>query len=195
MNFFNGGNMSKTQVHQEVIQANEDYAQSFSKGELPIFPGRKFAILTCMDARLDPAKFAGLEEGDAHIIRNAGGRASDDAIRSLIISHKLLGTNEWFLIQHTDCGMELFTDEIMGQLLEGSLKTAVFDGNQWSNQEGSSSEHSTEGHYLKWLTFKGLENNIVRDVNRIKNHPLVSSDIKVYGYIYDVRSGNLIAVA
>src|SRR5206468_4365019 len=104
---------------------NHQYAQPFGdKANLPMPPGRRFAILTCMDARLDPAKFAGLAEGDAHVIRNAGGRASDDAIRSLVISYKLLGTREWFVIHHTDCGMEFFTDELMGELLGQSLETA-----------------------------------------------------------------------
>jgi len=100
----------------EILDANQRYAEQFGdKGKLPMPPGRRFAILTCMDARLDPAKFAGLAEGDAHVVRNAGGRASDDAIRSLVISHKLLGTREWFVIHHTDCGMELFTNDIMAE--------------------------------------------------------------------------------
>src|ERR1700692_4002325 len=93
------------------------------------------AILTCMGARLDPAKYAGLSEGDAHVIRNAGGRATDDAIRSLVISHKLLGTLEWFVVHHTDCGMELFSDEVISDLLDDSLATASFDGKQWSNPQ------------------------------------------------------------
>src|SRR5882757_14736 len=110
-------------IKQEVLSANSKYAESFGdKANLPMPPGRQFAILTCMDARLDPAKFAGLAEGDAHVIRNAGGRASDDAIRSLVISYKLLGTREWFVIHHTECGMQLFTGEIIGDLLEKSLK-------------------------------------------------------------------------
>jgi hypothetical protein len=91
-----------------------------------------------MDARLDPAKYAGLSEGDAHVIRNAGGRASDDAIRSLVISHKLLGTREWFVIHHTNCGMELFTDDVMGDLLDDNLETANFDGKAWSNPKARS---------------------------------------------------------
>jgi hypothetical protein len=108
-----------TKVHDEVLAANATYAKTFGdKAKLAMPPARRFAILTCMDARLDPAKFAGLAEGDAHVIRNAGGRASDDAIRSLVISHKLLGTNEWFVIHHTDCGMETFTDEVMRSLLD-----------------------------------------------------------------------------
>jgi carbonic anhydrase len=121
-----------TRVLNEVLAANETYAGDFGdKGKLPLPPGRRFAILTCMDARLDPAKFAGLKEGDAHVIRNAGGRASDDAIRSLVISHKLLGTEEWFVVHHTDCGMELFTDEVMRSLLKQSLDTAKIDADGW----------------------------------------------------------------
>ena len=108
-------------VLQEVLAANEAYAASFGdKGKLAMPPARRFAILTCMDARLDPAKYAGLAEGDAHVIRNAGGRATDDAIRSFVISTKLLGTREWFVIHHTNCGMETFTDQVMGDLLAKS---------------------------------------------------------------------------
>ena len=100
-----------SQVLNEVLKANQEYATNFGeKGKLALPPARRFAILTCMDARLDPAKYAGLAEGDAHVIRNAGGRASDDAIRSLVISYKLLGTREFFVIHHTDCGMQFFTN-------------------------------------------------------------------------------------
>ena len=117
------GLMSK--VLDEVLKANQSYAATFGgKGKLVSPPARQFAILTCMDARLDPAKFAGLAEGDAHVIRNAGGRASDDAIRSLVISYKLLGTKEWFVVHHTDCGMLRFTNEVMRDLLSQSLETA-----------------------------------------------------------------------
>jgi len=105
-------------VLDDVLAANDAYAASFGdKSQLALPPARGFAILTCMDARLDPAKYAGLSEGDAHVIRNAGGRASDDAIRSLVISYKLLGTAEWFVIHHTNCGMEFFTDEVIRDLL------------------------------------------------------------------------------
>src|SRR6188508_3821731 len=108
--------MSK--IKEEVLAANQRYAAAFGdKGALALPPARGFAILTCMDARIDPARLAGLREGDAHVIRNAGGRASDDAIRSLVISYKLLGTREWFVIHHTDCGMETFTDDVMRRLL------------------------------------------------------------------------------
>src|ERR1700761_512366 len=116
--------MSK--ILSEVLEADARYSAGFGdKGALTIPPARKFAILTCMDARLDPAKFAGLSEGDAHVIRNAGGRASDDAIRSLVISYKLLGTQEFFVIHHTNCGMEFFTNEVMRGLLNSSLETAA----------------------------------------------------------------------
>jgi len=92
-------------IHNEITSANERYAGGFAKGDLPMPPARRFAVVTCMDARLDPAKFLGLEEGDAHVIRNAGGLVTDDALRSLVISHHLLGTQEVFVIAHTDCGM------------------------------------------------------------------------------------------
>src|SRR5258707_14101075 len=107
----------------EVLRANDAYAESFgAKADLALPPARHAAILTCMDARLDPAGYAGLKEGDAHVIRNAGGRASDDAIRSLVISYKLLGTPEWSVIHHTDCGMEFFPDQVVRGLLASSLE-------------------------------------------------------------------------
>src|SRR5512134_1591179 len=118
-----------SQIVKEVMAANEAYARDFGdRSKLAMPPARRFAILTCMDARLQPSRFAGLAEGDAHVIRNAGGRASDDAIRSLVISYKLLGTREWFVIHHTNCGMEYFTDQIMRDLLASSLATASYDG-------------------------------------------------------------------
>lgn len=124
-----------------------------------------------MDARLDSAQYAGLAKGDAHVIRNAGGRASD-AIRSLLISHKLLGTKEWFVIHHTDCGMALFTDQIIRDLLSKSLKTATADENGRRNveEEGGSDEAS----FIPFLTFTNLEESVTEDVKRIKAHPLVT---------------------
>lgn len=181
-----------SQIRDEIIAANQSYAGHFDKGDLPMPPGRHFAILTCMDARLDPAKYAGLSEGDAHVIRNAGGRASDDAIRSLVISYKLLGTKEWFVIHHTDCGMETFTNEIMCDLLSNSLKTASVDASGWHDCcEGPG---CTDGKYINWLTIKDQEQSVLEDVMRIRNHSLVPSDIPIYGYIYDVKTGRLIEV-
>ena len=183
-----------SQIVQEVTEANKKYASEFGeKGSLPLPPGRGFAILTCMDARLDPAKYAGLSEGDAHVIRNAGGRASDDAIRSLVISHKLLGTNEWFVIHHTDCGMELFSSDIMGALLETSLKTAEVSAEGWKNK--SNEGGSVDGKYINWLTFKENEKSVLEDVGRIRNHSLVPGYIPIYGYIYDCKTGLLVEVA
>jgi carbonic anhydrase len=176
-----------------VKKANAGYAAGFDKGDLPLPPARRFAILTCMDARLDPAKYAGLSEGDAHVIRNAGGRASDDAIRSLVISHKLLGTREWFVIHHTDCGMLLFTDEVMGELLDDSLATASFDGKAWSNP--SHGGGSPAGRYVRWLTISEQDKAVVSDVRRIRGHPLVPANIPIYGFVYDVKTGTLIEVA
>lgn len=179
-----------SQIVSEVTAANDAYAASFGKkSELALPPARRFAILTCMDARLDPAKYAGLSEGDAHVIRNAGGRASDDAIRSLIISHKLLGTLEWFVIHHTNCGMELFSDEIMADLLDDSLATASFDGKNWSNPQHGGG--CSGGHFIKWHTIKSQEESVTRDVKRIRSHPLTPKNIPIYGYIYDVKSGKI----
>ncbi len=183
--------MSK--VLNEVLAANQNYVAQFGeKGKLPMPPGRRFAILTCMDARLDPAKYAGLSEGDAHVIRNAGGRASDDAIRSLVISHKLLGTNEWFVIHHTDCGMETFTNEIISGLLKENLESASIDEKGWRNIKNGGG--SSEGKYINWLTISNLEESVLSDVKRIRNHPLVSKTVTIYGYIFDVRSGKIIEV-
>jgi carbonic anhydrase len=183
--------MSK--VLEEVLAANARYVGSFGdKGKLALPPARKFAILTCMDARLQPSKYAGLAEGDAHVIRNAGGRASDDAIRSLVISYKLLGTREWFVIHHTNCGMELFTDEIMRDLLASSLKAATFDGKVW--RDTGAGPGSTEGQFVDWLTIKEQSKSVAADVKRIRNHPLVPGDIPIYGYVYDVTTGRLVEV-
>jgi carbonic anhydrase len=150
-------------VLDEVLAANASYSRSFgNKANLSMPPGRRFAILTCMDARLDPAKFAGLAEGDAHVIRNAGGRASDDAIRSLVISYKLLGTQEWFVIHHTNCGMEFFTDEVMRGLLANSLETAALDASGF--RDIGKGPGSTEGDYIDWLTIKDPTKSVTADV-------------------------------
>jgi len=180
-------------VLDEVLSANDEYAASFgAKSELALPPARQFAILTCMDARLDPARFAGLSEGDAHVIRNAGGRASDDAIRSLVISYKLLGTREWFVIHHTNCGMELFDDELMRELLGQSLETAELGPDGFRDVGGGPG--STEARYIDWLTISDREQSVVEDVTRIRAHSLVPRRIPIYGYIYDVKTGRLVEV-
>jgi carbonic anhydrase len=182
-----------SQILDEVLNANKTYAETFGeKAKLASPPARRFAILTCMDARLDPAKFAGLAEGDAHVIRNAGGRASDDAIRSLVISYKLLGTKEWFVIHHTGCGMLTFTNDIMRDLLSKSLETAIVKNGQWVDTESGGG--SRAGDDIDWLTFKDLEKSVIDDVTRIRAHPLVPARIPIHGYIYDVASGELIEV-
>src|SRR6267154_175789 len=152
----NNEKIPMSNILNEVLSANKSYASAFGdKGELPLPPARHFAILTCMDARLDPAKFAGLREGDAHVIRNAGGRASEDAIRSLVISYKLLGTKEWFVIHHTDCGMLTFTNDIMRDLLSKSLETARIENGQW--QDLGSGNGSNAADYIEWLTIRDLK--------------------------------------
>jgi carbonic anhydrase len=177
-------------IVDEVLSANATYARSFGdRDRLAMPPSRRFAILTCMDARLDPAKFAGLAEGDAHVIRNAGGRASDDAIRSLVISYKLLGTREWFVVHHTDCGMETFTDAVMRSLLRSSLETASHDADGW--QDEGQGAGSREADFIDWLTIDDQPMSVAADVRRIRQHPLVPSSIPIHGYLYDVRTGRL----
>ena len=180
-------------ILDEVLAANAEYAASFGAlAGLPLPPARGFAILTCMDARLDPAKYAGLSEGDAHVIRNAGGRASDDAIRSLVISYKLLGTREWFVVHHSDCGMEFFTDEVIRGLLGQSLETAELGADGF--RDVGTGPGSAEGNYIDWLTISDRDQSVVEDVARIRAHPLVPRTIPIYGYVYDVKTGALIEI-
>src|SRR5579884_3566341 len=152
-------------VLPELLAANERYAREFTKGDLPRHPGRHVAILTCMDARLDPARFLGLEEGDAHVIRNAGGRASPDAVRSLVISQQLLGTREVVVVHHTDCGMLSFTDEQLRQKLHDEL--------------GADTD-------MEFLPFSNLEQSVRDDVAMLRSSPLLLQDATVRGFIYDV---------
>jgi len=161
-------------VSQEFQKANDAYASTFNKGDLPMPPARHVAVLTCMDARLHPSSFLGLELGDAHVIRNAGGRASDDAIRSLAISQQLLGTNEVVVIHHTDCGMLTFSNEDLRKKLKQELNADAED--------------------IDFLPFKNLEQSVRDDVATIKNSPLLLKNIEVSGFIYDVRSGRLLPV-
>jgi carbonic anhydrase len=182
-----------SKILTDVLEANKKYSSSFGeKGKLAVPPARGFAILTCMDARLDPAKYAGLAEGDAHIIRNAGGRASDDAIRSLVISYKLLGTREFFVIHHTDCGMQFFSNEVMRGLLASSLETAELTPSGF--RDVGREPGSTEGEYIEWLTIRDPQQAVIADVARIRNHPLIPRSIPIYGFVYDVHSGKLTEV-
>ncbi|HEX3543863.1 MAG TPA: carbonic anhydrase [Candidatus Acidoferrum sp.] len=155
----------------EVLTANQQYASKFDKGGLAMPPAKKLAIVACMDARLSVEQLLGLKTGDAHIIRNAGGVATEDALRSLIISHHLLGTQEFIVINHTDCGMLTFTDD---QLLD-----------KLEQKTGVSTVSPAHFH-----SFTDTEQNVRRQVARIKNHPYVR-DIPVRGFVYDVKSGKL----
>lgn len=161
-------------VVQEFLEANEAYAKTFQKGQLPMPPARHVAVLTCMDARLDPARLLGLEEGDAHVIRNAGGRASEDAIRSLVISEQLLGTNTVVVIHHTDCGMLTFSNEDLRTKIKQDLKA--------------------DADHIDFLPFKDLEQSVRDDVAAIKASPLIPKNVEVSGYVYDVKSGRLLPV-
>lgn len=182
--------MEKSPVIRRIEEANARYVEAFGdKGRLAVRPVCRYAILMCMDSRMLPSRFAGLAEGDAHIIRNAGGRASDDAIRSLIVSYKLLGTKEFFVIHHTDCGMVLFDNRTMTALLEQSLEQAVRDGDGW--KDVGPGPGSPDGAKIDWLTFTDERLAVIEDVSKIRNHPLIPRTIPIYGYVYDVRTGRL----
>ena len=158
-------------AREEILSANGRYAASFDKGDLPMPPGRRFAVLTCMDARLDPARALGLEEGDAHVIRNAGGLASDDAVRSVVISHSLLGTQEAFVIGHTDCGMLTFTNE--------GLRARL------------SEERGVDATHLDFQPFSDVAERVRASVCRLRETPLLPDSYAVQGFVYDVGSGRI----
>jgi carbonic anhydrase len=157
-------------VVHEVTQANERYAAGFAKGDLPAPPGKKFAVVTCMDARLDPARFLGLEEGDAHVIRNAGGLVNDETIRSLVISHHLLGTEEAVVIGHSGCGMLTFTNADLHEKL------------------GPDSES------IDFQPFPDVAESVRQSVERIRSHPLLPDSFGASGFVYEVETGRIKAV-
>lgn len=157
-----------------LVAANEVYADDFSKGHLPVPPGRQLAIVTCMDARLDPAKFLGLEEGDAHVIRNAGGLVTEDALRSLVISHWLLGTQEVVVLAHTDCGMLTFSNDDLRAKLEDEAGADASD--------------------VDFRPFPDLEESVRDSVRTIRESPLLPDDLEVSGWVYDVRNGRITEV-
>jgi carbonic anhydrase len=162
-------------AREQLLEANRSYAEKFDKGDLPIPPAHRLAVVTCMDARLDPAKFLGLDEGDAHVIRNAGGLVSDDALRSLVISHWLLGTQEAAVIAHTDCGMLTFTnDDLRSKLAE---------------------EAGADASDVDFLPFPDLEKSVWASVARVRETDLLPDTFGVTGYVYDCSSGELREVA
>jgi carbonic anhydrase len=159
-------------VIEEVLMSNEAYAQTFTLGDLPMPPGRKLAVVACMDARVTVEALLGLKTGDAHIIRNAGGIVTEDALRSLIISHHLLGTQEFMLIHHTDCGMLTFQDaELRAQLQQ---------------QTGTATVAPVHFH-----AFSDLETDVRQQVQKVKSHPWIPDHIPVRGFIFDVKTGRL----
>jgi carbonic anhydrase len=164
----------KMSVIDEFEKANEGYAANFQKGDLPLPPARKVAVLVCMDARIDPARALGLEEGDAHVIRNAGGRAND-ALRSLIISQQLLGTRTIAVIHHTDCGMVTFSNADLQQKLQ--------------------QEFHTDASGIDFLPFKNLEQSVRDDIATLKASPFILTETEFAGFIYDVESGKLLPVS
>jgi carbonic anhydrase len=161
-------------VTDELIQNNESYASSFTKGDLAMPPAKKTIVVTCMDARLVPTRFLGLEEGDAHVIRNAGGRVQD-ALRSIVISEQLLGTNEVLVIHHTDCGMLTFKNEDLYGVVKENLGADASD--------------------IDFLPFPDLEQSVRDDVEFLKSSPLVPDDVSIRGFVYDVKSGKVSEVS
>jgi carbonic anhydrase len=157
-------------VTDELLRNNEAYAQSFEKGDLPLPPARGVAVVACMDARLDVHKMLGLEEGDAHVIRNAGGVITDDEIRSLAISQRLLGTSEIILVHHTDCGMLTFTDDELKRQIQEDV--------------GVKPHFSME-------SFSDLEEDVRQSIARIQNSPFVPNKDSVRGFVYEVETGRL----
>jgi carbonic anhydrase len=160
---------------EKLLEANQAYAARFSQGELPIPPAKKVAVLTCMDARIDPLQVLGAQVGDIHVIRNAGGRATEDAIRSLVISEQLLGTNEILVLHHTDCGMLTFKNEDVR--------------NKISQRLGPDSATAAAG--IDFLPFEDLEQSVRDDIEVLRRSPLIPKDILIYGAIYDVRTGKI----
>ena len=157
-------------VIDEMLEANRQYARGFQHGDLALPPARKVAVVTCMDARIDPGKALGLREGDAHVIRNAGGRTSE-ALRSLAISQTLLGTEAVAIIHHTDCGMLTFTDES----IRGKLRA----------------QRHADADHVAFLPFGDLDASVRDDLAAYHSSPLVRHDVPVRGFIYDVRTGGL----
>jgi carbonic anhydrase len=163
-------------VIDEVLKANEEYARNFKQGQLPMPPGRKLAVVACMDARLVVSRILGLKEGEAHVIRNAGGIADEDAVRSLIISHHLLGTQEFMFIHHTDCGMLTFKDHELHAKLREQSGTAVLAP-------------------TRFYAFSDLEQDVREQIEKVRSHPWIPKRIPVRGFIYDVKTGRLAEVA
>lgn len=159
-------------VIDEVLRANQRYAESFALGDLATPPSRKLAVVACMDARITVEELLGLRTGEAHIIRNAGGVVTEDALRSLIISHHLLGTQEFMIINHTDCGMLTFRDEELRQKLESGTGTATV----------------APAHFH---AFENLETNVRRQMQRVRSHPWIPETISLRGFVYDVKTGRL----
>ncbi|WP_067935790.1 beta-class carbonic anhydrase [Alicyclobacillus kakegawensis] len=160
---------------EKLLEANQAYAERFSQGELPIPPTKKIAVLTCMDARIDPLQALGAELGDIHVIRNAGGRVTEDTIRSLVISEQLLGTNEILVLHHTDCGMLTFKNEDLYDKVSQRLGP----------------DSATAASKIDFLPFGDLEQSVRDDIKVLRDSPLIPKDVPIYGAIYDVHTGKI----
>lgn len=162
----------------DLLAGNQTYADQFTEGGLPLPPARKLAAVVCMDARLDPLPFLGLHLGDTHVIRNAGGRITEDAIRSLAISERLLGTDTIIVVHHTDCGMLTFSNDAIRDKIKADL--------------GDEAYHAAS--QIDFLPFPDLAQSVRDDVATVKASPLIPDSIPVYGFIYDIHTGKLTPV-
>ena len=178
-----------SQLRKMFLRNSAAYSEAYQAAGLGPAPIKRGALLTCMDARILLSRSFGLNEGDIHIIRNAGGRATDDAIRSLVISHKFLGTQEFHVMHHTDCGLNTVDDETITDLLGQSLNPATRTEEGWTDPGGD--DGSPEAAYIKWMTFKDQTKSLRQDVWRIRQHPLVPGRIPVFGYIFDAHTGKV----
>jgi carbonic anhydrase len=166
-----GRNMTDSALLKGILQSNDEYARTFDRSELALPPAKKLAILACMDARIDVHAITGLHEGDTHVIRNAGGLATEDALRSFVISTNLLGTREFVVINHTDCGMLTFKDKEV--------------------QEKLTQQYGVNASKLNLHAFTDLEENVGTQVERIRTNPFIPKDIPITGFVYDVHTGKL----
>lgn len=200
----------KSGLYEEVVEGNKAYAETYVAQPSP-FSRKRAVLLTCMDARLLTHDIMGFQAGDMYVIRNAGGRASDDAIRSLVISSTMLQTNQFFVVHHTDCGMQRFTDTSMNELLGSTLRSkakisycnATLKKTQSNNayiltktSNCCANKSCVNYQCIDWLTIQnGLFKSVLEDVKKIRNHPLISPEIPIYGFIFDVMTGKLIPVS
>ncbi|OBT55336.1 carbonate dehydratase [Pseudogymnoascus sp. 24MN13] len=165
-----------SEIQKNLVDKNTEYSAAFTKGHLALPPAKKYLVLTCMDARIDPAAAYGIDLGDAHVVRNAGANAKD-ALRSIVISQQLLGTNEIILVKHTGCGMLTFDDDVATGLVEKNL--------------GAEAKEALSAFGGDFKTFPQLEDAVRDDVKLLKETPLINDEVPITGWVYEVETGKV----